>query len=104
MSNAQYRAHTQVLEALRKIQLDHYAEMQEGFARLEAKMDQGFATMNVGMMLIAARLASKSGSPMSPGLPDPQPERDRKPLADQAARARAWELLDRWKAELDQFD
>jgi hypothetical protein len=49
---AQYRGHNRLLEALRKTQLDHYAEMRAGFTEMRVT----FAKVNVGMTLIAARL------------------------------------------------
>jgi hypothetical protein len=51
---AQYRAHTKLLEALRKTQLDHHREMNARFDSQDAKVTEQFTMLNLGMAQILA--------------------------------------------------
>ncbi len=60
---AELRAHTQALNALRDIQLDHVRAVREGFAKQGREMREGFAKQATSMAQIAALLTKIAGSP-----------------------------------------
>jgi uncharacterized coiled-coil DUF342 family protein len=50
------RAHRQALNALRETQLEHHAEMRQGFVDVREEMRRGFATVLTAVQAIADRL------------------------------------------------
>jgi tRNA(Phe) wybutosine-synthesizing methylase Tyw3 len=62
---AELRTHTQALNALREIQLEHLAENRERFGRVDenfAKVENNFAKVNTGLSHIANLIEGISGS------------------------------------------